>query len=336
MTTAREKQPTRDQTNESPSDFILGRKLSEVGRLPADLAKRYDEAVEQAHSAGALKQLKSLEAEVGRWYIKHAAAPPAPLPKDENFHNSACSYWPPYNLECDCGAVKANVAPTLEFVLDRRMADLQVWLAENAPDCDKEQKHLNEGSLERIYWHYGYFVATRDALNYLRKHRAASPSAEVANDVPCPENERSATTAEESGIRSAGISATPAREAALQFQHILSNDESHLPWWSFRFPDELAKVLESYALSREQSGFTQAIEQAAEASVDSRSEAAIRSLQPIPNRLATERNRARLDVLLLTRQKYNNDDVGSAHFKAWLDGLIAQLERAAQQQGERG
>jgi hypothetical protein len=26
-------------------------------------------------------------------------------------HNPACSYWPPYNLECDCGAMKAPAPP---------------------------------------------------------------------------------------------------------------------------------------------------------------------------------------------------------------------------------
>lgn len=38
------------------------------------------------------------------------------------------------------------------------------WLAENAPYCDAEQKHLNEGTTERAYWHYGYVCGLRDVV----------------------------------------------------------------------------------------------------------------------------------------------------------------------------
>ena len=42
---------------------------------------------------------------------------------------------------------------------------------------------------------------------YWRHYKACRPAPVAPNDVPCPENERSATTAGESGIRPAGIAA---------------------------------------------------------------------------------------------------------------------------------
>lgn len=41
---------------------------------------------------------------------------------------------------------------------------LAIWLAENAPYCESSQKHLDEGTMERAYWHYGYVCAIRDIL----------------------------------------------------------------------------------------------------------------------------------------------------------------------------
>jgi hypothetical protein len=35
------------------------------------------------------------------------------------------------------------------------------------PSCFAEQGHLNEGTAERAYWHYGYMVALNDALSIL-------------------------------------------------------------------------------------------------------------------------------------------------------------------------
>ena len=46
--------------------------------------------------------------------------------------------------------------------LQRKLAELRHWLDEHAPHADREQRHLEEGTNERAYWHYGYFVAVRD------------------------------------------------------------------------------------------------------------------------------------------------------------------------------
>jgi len=42
--------------------------------------------------------------------------------------------------------------------------DLTRWLTKNAPYCQTSQKHLEEGTIEQAYWHYGYICATRDIL----------------------------------------------------------------------------------------------------------------------------------------------------------------------------
>lgn len=45
-----------------------------------------------------------------------------------------------------------------------RADGLEKWLRENAPTCSEEQKHLDQGSAERAYWHHGYLSALRDIL----------------------------------------------------------------------------------------------------------------------------------------------------------------------------
>lgn len=52
--------------------------------------------------------------------------------------------------------------------IEQRIRDLASWLKENGPEGGLEQKHLQEGSPERVYWHLGYMVALRDTLSLLR------------------------------------------------------------------------------------------------------------------------------------------------------------------------
>ena len=44
---------------------------------------------------------------------------------------------------------------------------LKQWLAENAPGCAISQMHLEQGTAEQAYWHYGYFCALRDILTII-------------------------------------------------------------------------------------------------------------------------------------------------------------------------
>jgi len=49
----------------------------------------------------------------------------------------------------------------------QRIEQVSEWLEGTAPLCASEQKHLEEGSQERAYWHYGYVVALREVLRLL-------------------------------------------------------------------------------------------------------------------------------------------------------------------------
>jgi hypothetical protein len=66
--------------------------------------------------------------------------------------------------------------------LERRAKGLQDWLKENAPEAFAEQKHLEEGSQERVYWHYGYLVAVRDIYQMLTGQRIPTQAHSLQQD----------------------------------------------------------------------------------------------------------------------------------------------------------
>ncbi len=49
----------------------------------------------------------------------------------------------------------------------QKIEQVSEWLESTAPLCATEQKHLEEGSQERVYWHYGYLFALREVLRFL-------------------------------------------------------------------------------------------------------------------------------------------------------------------------
>jgi hypothetical protein len=49
---------------------------------------------------------------------------------------------------------------------------LSRWLAEHAPDCHVSQRHLDPGTPEQVYWHYGYVCAIRDILSLVESQSA--------------------------------------------------------------------------------------------------------------------------------------------------------------------
>ena len=51
--------------------------------------------------------------------------------------------------------------------IQQRISGLERWMAFNAPSCDDDQKHLDEHTPERAYWHYGYLCSLRDVLKLL-------------------------------------------------------------------------------------------------------------------------------------------------------------------------
>ena len=54
-------------------------------------------------------------------------------------------------------------------LLEERIRRLEGFLLQNCPQCFDEQRHLDEGSNERVYWHYGSLCALRDALKLIRR-----------------------------------------------------------------------------------------------------------------------------------------------------------------------
>lgn len=57
--------------------------------------------------------------------------------------------------------------PQAADLIERRIKGISQWLSENFPECTSEQSHLDEGSRERQYWHYGYLVALKDIRKLL-------------------------------------------------------------------------------------------------------------------------------------------------------------------------
>ncbi len=52
--------------------------------------------------------------------------------------------------------------------LEKRAYQISKWLRVNHPEIRREQRHLDEGTKERAYWHYGYQAALRDVLTALK------------------------------------------------------------------------------------------------------------------------------------------------------------------------
>ncbi len=69
----------------------------------------------------------------------------------------------------------ARSGPRLETLLEKRIQTLTAWLSRHAAFCAEEQAHLDDGSRERAYWHYGYLVAISDVRAVLRNGRRLPP-----------------------------------------------------------------------------------------------------------------------------------------------------------------
>ena len=70
-------------------------------------------------------------------------------------------------------SIAARPRRRLEMLIERRIGSLAAWLARHAPFCVREQAHLDDGTRERAYWHYGYLVAMADMRAELRNGRRA-------------------------------------------------------------------------------------------------------------------------------------------------------------------
>jgi len=63
---------------------------------------------------------------------------------------------------------KFYIEPAQMEAISDKISGMTRWLAENAPYCEAEQKHLEEGTTERAYWHYGYLRALKDIVSLVK------------------------------------------------------------------------------------------------------------------------------------------------------------------------
>ena len=62
---------------------------------------------------------------------------------------------------------------------ERRFNANRIWLKENHPETFEEQKHCDEKTPERAYWHHGYMMGLRDFLGWIQGSSFTTNSEEV-------------------------------------------------------------------------------------------------------------------------------------------------------------
>ena len=53
---------------------------------------------------------------------------------------------------------------SLSSLVRTRADNIRAFLQQTVPNISSEQRHLDEGSAERSYWHYGYLSALEDII----------------------------------------------------------------------------------------------------------------------------------------------------------------------------
>ena len=81
--------------------------------------------------------------------------------------------FPAMDKETPSTPATPSAPESLGDVVDRRISALTEWLRDNASRCGEEQRHLDAGSREQAYWHYGYLVALRDLRDLISHDRSA-------------------------------------------------------------------------------------------------------------------------------------------------------------------
>ena len=66
-------------------------------------------------------------------------------------------------------------------LLKRRRDGIREWLQDEAPHAAADQKHLEEASPERAYWHHGYQAALNDVIDLLNPVTRKSGNADIPN-----------------------------------------------------------------------------------------------------------------------------------------------------------
>jgi len=71
--------------------------------------------------------------------------------------------------------------------LEKRVAGIQEWLDKNGRGCQEEQKHIRAGTVEKIYWHYGYMVALMDVLRFFAR-KITAPASSLPSHTQKPDS----------------------------------------------------------------------------------------------------------------------------------------------------
>jgi hypothetical protein len=54
-------------------------------------------------------------------------------------------------------------------LLRERAVHVSEWLQKESPQCFTDQRHLDFGTPERVYWHFGYLSALNDISELLQQ-----------------------------------------------------------------------------------------------------------------------------------------------------------------------
>jgi len=64
------------------------------------------------------------------------------------------------------------VEMSAETMIDNEIAELGRWLTAHGIDFANPRDRAHEGSRDRLYWRYGYFMGLKQALSMLSSHGA--------------------------------------------------------------------------------------------------------------------------------------------------------------------
>lgn len=69
-------------------------------------------------------------------------------------------------------SLRSSSARSAEFLLEQEIAELHEWLAAQGLDLQSDTAHADEGSRDRLYWRYGYFIGLKQAQAMLTSRGA--------------------------------------------------------------------------------------------------------------------------------------------------------------------
>lgn len=69
-----------------------------------------------------------------------------------------------------------RIDPEMIETIRGRMQGIRDWIADDAPYICADQRHLDEHTPERAYWHHGYQAALADVLALVRDPSVQNPA----------------------------------------------------------------------------------------------------------------------------------------------------------------